>query len=279
MSPSPARKAEGFYWKGFYEYWLGRMEPALDSLERGKVLADSVGNEDLRAYADWMKGWMYYHRGEPEKSREWFRKFSEFRLKAETPDRDLRLLRSSFWLALDDLKEGNLVSAGERLAEVEALAAKLENEPESGAAGYLCVLRAELLLAEGSAEKALIVYQGRKAPSPRFPWMLTTDLLTYDLAYCGDFPARAYARMGRIDKAIVEYERLTVFDPKGDDRHLVRPIFHYNLARLYEEKGQTARALEQYQKFLQIWREADPSLKEAADAGQRAARIEKAAAR
>jgi tetratricopeptide (TPR) repeat protein len=85
--------------------------------------------------------------------------------------------------------------------------------------------------------------------------------------------------MGRIDKAIVEYERLTVFDPKGDDRHLVRPIFHYNLARLYEEKGQTARALEQYQKFLQIWREADPSLKEAADAGQRAARIEKAAAR
>jgi len=45
----------------------------------------------------------------------------------------------------------------------------------------------------------------------------------------------------------------------------------YRAAELYEQKGNTSKAIENYEKFLTLWQFADPGLTEVDDAKKRLA--------
>jgi len=53
----------------------------------------------------------------------------------------------------------------------------------------------------------------------------------------------------------------------------IYPLWHYELAKLYEEKGEKSKAIEQYEKFLEIWKDADKDLPEPHDARKRLAKL------
>src|SRR6185436_6798260 len=79
-----------------------------------------------------------------------------------------------------------------------------------------------------------------------------------------DCLAHAYFELGRWDEAIAEYERILRFNPNY-------PLAQYHLAQGYERKGEPARARIAYERFLQIWKDADPDIPEVREAKVRMA--------
>jgi hypothetical protein len=51
----------------------------------------------------------------------------------------------------------------------------------------------------------------------------------------------------------------TIEAPK-EERLFIHPKYHYRLAKLYEDKGWEGKAIEEYEKFLDLWKDADPGI-------------------
>jgi len=257
MAPSPVERAQGFLLKGFFYFWLGRLEQSLRELGTVSDLAESLGDNYRQSFAGWMAGWVYYERGELELARRsWKSSFDIYDNKAEY----------TLCLGAADVKEGRIDSAKSRLAEVKSLLLEMSLSINKEFFKFRYdSLREEVLLAEGSLDEAIAVGKRLLAlPQPTYGYIVSLNLPSRN-----DVLARCYRQKGKLDKAIAEYEQLITFYPKSKSQHLIRPKYHYQLARLCEEKGWEGKAIEQYEKFLEIWEDADEGLPEKADAKKR----------
>jgi serine/threonine protein kinase/Flp pilus assembly protein TadD len=111
----------------------------------------------------------------------------------------------------------------------------------------------------------------------------STSLLPYqhqnvvvnDHAFFIDALASAYYKSGDFDRAQEEYERiisLTLGRLHWPDIYVKS---FYMLGKIFEEKGWKGKAIEHYQKFLDLWKDADPGIPEVEDARKRLAGLKK----
>jgi tetratricopeptide (TPR) repeat protein len=84
---------------------------------------------------------------------------------------------------------------------------------------------------------------------------------------------RCYLQTGRIseaieslEKAMAEYQNIMSYPHR-------RVLLRYELGQAYEAAGRTEDAIEQYQTFLDIWKNADEGLEPVEDAKERLARL------
>jgi tetratricopeptide (TPR) repeat protein len=82
--------------------------------------------------------------------------------------------------------------------------------------------------------------------------------------------ANAYLQAGRLDEAVAEFEKLLT---RYDSERVWSPIAsvktYYLLGLAYDKSGWNKKAIEQYEEFLDIWKNADPGIKEVDDAKER----------
>jgi serine/threonine protein kinase/tetratricopeptide (TPR) repeat protein len=258
--------------KAFLWAWLGSMEKASGELTRITDVADQLGNEEITAIANEIKAWAYYDRGELELSRNCFNYVETYyaqyyakniySMPVSVPSKACL----SFYYGLLDLKLGRIPSAKSRLEEMRSALSKPQNDKNYD---RYC-LEAEILLAEGNPHEAIQLLE--KAP-PKILISLSWSpyMVFYNLPFLKDTLARAYEQNGAIDKAVAEYERLTSLYPQSGAPFLVHPKYYYRLAKLYEKKGLKTRARENFEKFLDLWKDADPGLPEVEDARKRLA--------
>jgi len=159
-----------------------------------------------------------------------------------------------------------------RLAEVEAFLPKVSFSYKAYVSFLHDLLKGEILLTEGSVDKAIDVME--KASLPGRPPLIQT-IIGFSVPFMKDVLARAYKEKGQIDKAIAEYERLMTIRPEQGRWTLIHPRYHYQLGKLYDDKGLKDKARKQFQKFLEIWKDADPGLPEVEDAKKRLAGLDR----
>jgi tetratricopeptide (TPR) repeat protein len=81
--------------------------------------------------------------------------------------------------------------------------------------------------------------------------------------------ALAYYKMGDLDSAQEEYEKITFL---SSGRLFFGDIYaksFYMLGKICEEKDWKGKAIENYEKFLSLWKDADPGITEVEDAKER----------
>jgi serine/threonine protein kinase/cytochrome c-type biogenesis protein CcmH/NrfG len=272
VAPSLGIKGTGYFYKSYFNFWLGSYEQTLSELRKLIDLAEALGYKPGKASSEWLMGWIYSERGEGELSRKYFK--SWFDLASQSSPSELATATAYYNLSLGmvDLKEAKVDSARARLTELKSLIQRVHPAVKAPAMFTYDLFQGEILLAEGSVDKAISILE-RASPLGKPP-AIQNVLISHNSPCPVDVLARAYIKKGELDKAIAEYERLITFDPKREERILIHPLYHYRLAKLYEQKGMKQKAKDQYQKFLDICEDADKDLPDLIEAQKRLASLQ-----
>jgi tetratricopeptide (TPR) repeat protein len=270
---SDAQRSEGPVWQGLIDYLIGRRTAAFERLEAGLALARSSKSAMREGMILVVRGFIRADMGEIERARE----------DVEQARRTLEPLSSSvqaFWqigLFYLDIRSKDPAAADKVRTELDIIAPPQNMTPWGAAVrrSFLILMH----LGRGEEEAAL-----REAALPRV-WEVVNPDLNFNLRSLGpanlpltlDAIADLLVKRGEIDKAIEEYRLLMTSGPGTGLRRLINPIYHFRVAGLYEKKGDKARAVEHYKKFLEIWKNADPGLPEPGLAKARLAALEKPA--
>jgi tetratricopeptide (TPR) repeat protein len=83
--------------------------------------------------------------------------------------------------------------------------------------------------------------------------------------------ARALYESGDLEKARQNYEKITLLTIGRLWRGDIYAKAYYMLGKIAEQQGDKARAIANYRKFLDLWKDADAGLPEVADARKRLA--------
>ncbi len=84
----------------------------------------------------------------------------------------------------------------------------------------------------------------------------------------------AFWKSGNLDKAANKYqEHLQNYRISGNETLERWILAHYELARIFEQKGQPEEAVKYYERFLEIWKDGDPDLPVLIDAKKRLVKL------
>jgi hypothetical protein len=157
-----------------------------------------------------------------------------------------------------------LVKAG-RLAEAEDVLEDLRRDLGDKQQPYMFLYwgaRGIVEEARGDLAAAIADYEKANEQAPELVYGYRTAL------------ALAHLKAGNLGEAVAILEK--VLARYSADRATFAPGCvkdHYHLARAYEQSGWTAKAIEQYREFLEIWKDADPGIPEVEDARARLAAL------
>jgi serine/threonine protein kinase/Tfp pilus assembly protein PilF len=259
----PGMKAIGYVWQGFFYYWIRQFGNATNNLNLAVEFAKTAENKKLEVLADLMKGWINYDKGEFELSTKCFENIGD----SEIPFRRILYSLGTGYIAL---RQDQLDLAKANLSEMNSVLPQLVEIERNRARFYSDQFYAKILLKERAIENAVQI--GEKAAPLGKPYSAPyLPLIEHNLPFQKDVLAQVYQQKGELDRAIAEYERLIKFDPEHKERWLIHPEYYYRLALLYEQKDWKGKAIEHYEKFLDLWKDADPGTAEVEDAKKRLA--------
>ncbi len=259
MAATDSLRAQGHLWKGYYYYLQGKLERSLQEVDRAEELAIEADNWRMVDVAFRSRIWSCYDWEDIERFREYVKARYDYRTENEYGSPEENTVINTFYIGMLDVKRGQIEAAKAKLSEIKSILAEMDEDGRKANEVTDFVLSRSIFLAEGLPEEALAAHE--KVHQRLLDFMDFYSFIYTNLPYRIDFPAQVFLASGNLDEAIAEYEKLTTTDPAAVAfRPLVHPFGHLRLAKLYEQKGLTDKAIEQYELALSYWQNADPGL-------------------
>ena len=170
---------------------------------------------------------------------------------------------------LAHIQAGRLADASSQY-EAQGRVYKGMNEMERS---WRRMLEAELALARRELDRAAAAFSASEPTRRIFDGAYTgTSILFNDLP-SRDGLARVAIVRGDLDDAIKRYRDLLRYGSHSKWVAPYEPLYVLQIARLLEKKGDRKASLDEYQRFLTLWKSADADLPELAEAKRAVARL------
>jgi tetratricopeptide (TPR) repeat protein len=236
----------------------GRFMKSKDLVKQGIGLAEKIG-------IMWGQTWSYLYlayidlkSGNPEQALENYSKAIAIAGKMETSEEQEEESLDLYFKGLAYLEMESISEAQKTADEMEEIT-KIGMNEKLIRTYYLLIGMIELK--KGNYSRAIEFSKQAVSLLP-FQYLLYGD----NHALYIEPLALSYYMAGDLEKSQKEYERITSLTSGrlywGD----IYAKAFYMLGKIHEQQGDTAKAIEHYEKFLTIWKDADPGMAEVDDA-------------
>jgi len=233
--------------------YRGKLALALEVLDHG-IAADRMERAEGRTLANkyFLKAILYDQKGDLDAALREMEQGVEV-LRQADPDSPVYARNHLVWI---------LSRKGE-IAKAEQVVNALEKDIEGKDAAYGGLYwhaRGCLELAKGNPEAAVADFE--KADQIIIEFYIRYPLCT------------AYLEANMVGEAVASLEKMLSKYTAGRAGIATWGVkAHYLLGLAYEKSGWNSKAIEKYQEFLEIWKDADPGIPEVEDARERVARL------
>jgi tetratricopeptide (TPR) repeat protein len=268
LAQSPGGRSSAYLERGDVHFLKGALGDAMADCNRAVEAAQTDISYD-KAWAFEGKGFIHLTRGEYEAAR---RSFESMRVSLAEYSKDispLNRIEVAFDMGMLALRQGQTGQVEAGLSEIRSLLPEIVKELQPDYQLRHDLLQGEMLLVQGKLDEAL-TYANR-ACGPDSPNWRRGNSLYLPQAYYMDLAARIYARKGDVGQAISEYERLLVTNYSTGFQFPVHPLYHFRLGLLYKRANEALKARSQFERFLDLWKDADSGIPEVEDARKRLA--------
>jgi serine/threonine protein kinase/Tfp pilus assembly protein PilF len=286
-----------FYLRGDIFHLSGKFEEA--EKEYLKIL--EMGDKSYHLGSRWRQAALYVTQGKFQKAKDelklvmeladefneksmkldaiFYAAYIDFRLK--DLDKSLKETEEAIkgWVEFDNLAwqrfalswKGTLLLEMGQVGEAQKTAIELRDLIQKGlnkkAMRYFYWLEGMIDLKKANFSKAIDSFNKAMSLLSSQSFIFDEHAIYFDALASADYKA------GDLEKAEAEYTKLTSLTTGRTAYGDIYAKSFYMLGKIAEQQGQKAQAVEQYQKFLYLWKDADPGFPEIGDARTRLATL------
>jgi len=164
---------------------------------------------------------------------------------------DPQMIEAHWIQGLTFVKKGMFEQADSEIFAIEGLIEKLRDEDSKA---YYYYLKGELYMKKGLYQQALENFNE------------ATNFNPLKRTFFVDALGEAYFRIGELNKAVRKFEDVLKINPNYAQTH-------YLLGQVYQRLGKNGKARVHFQKFLEIWKDADKNLPQLIEAKKHLERL------
>jgi len=280
----PGIQAFQMWGRALVAFWQGKLNEAERLLAKRETMRIKAG-QHVDHGLDFLDIWIACERQQFARSRRALDSWAVGYEKGRSAEyRRIREMFVQMCCGFIDIKAGRMDSAATRLSRMDSIRAQIPTSDTTYTARLVISnyqrcsgpLKSEWLMAAGRIQEAVAArlrdHPHDLASGPIWAWAAGLQPIPLFMPVMVDLLPRAYLALGELDSSVAAYERAV--DPSINEWPIF-PRYHYRLAQVYERKGQNAKAIAEYEKFLKIWGKADPIYREPADARARLAKLKR----
>jgi serine/threonine protein kinase len=256
----PIAQSSGYYRLAMLYLLQGRFGKAENQIERGIELSEKVGQ---KLWESWWHGNLanfYVITGKAEEALKECDEAWESGEKANFLFGQKRALRAKARTFLNMKQMAKAQKAADKLKEM------IESGLNKKEIRWYYHLMGMMELGKGNFGRAIKYFEDALALESYGPLAKNANII--------NSLASAYYKSGNFEKARENYEWITTLTSGRTEYIECGDIYaksFYMLGQIHEQQGQEAKAIEHYEKFLELWKDADPGIAEVEEARKRLA--------